>query len=292
MDVNDTYGSAARFDTGRALTEDELFRRAPSIFATEGHHTRSVRFRPIPTIEVVRALATEGVVVVGAKQALARHADRGPFTKHLLRLRKLDPDRKLTVGDTTLEFLLKNANDGSAAYDLMAGLFKIRCLNSLVVHESTIADVRVRHSGKVADKVIEGTDKVLTQAERALKAPQDWSQIELIPEEQQVFARAAHTLRFADREGSVKTPVNPARLLRPRRPEDSGRDLWSTFNVIQENAIKGGIQAVGQDARGRNRQVTTRPIAGIDQDLKLNKALWQVAEEMARIKTGRAKEAA
>jgi hypothetical protein len=45
----------ARFDdSARALTEDEMRRAAPSIFAARPHASRSQRFRAIPTIEVLR----------------------------------------------------------------------------------------------------------------------------------------------------------------------------------------------------------------------------------------------
>src|SRR6187431_2753685 len=66
--MNMIYTPTARFDTGRALTESELFKLAPSVFATTAHESRSERFAPIPTIEIVRGLAKEGFGVVGAKQ--------------------------------------------------------------------------------------------------------------------------------------------------------------------------------------------------------------------------------
>ncbi len=278
------YAKTARFDTGRALTEDEMFRAAPSIFATTAHDSRSERFRPIPTIEVLRELAKENFLPVGVKQSTARDAGRADFTKHLIRLRRMDEDRKYQVGDTVCEILLKNANDGSSAYDLMAGLFRIRCLNSLVAQTGTIDSVKVRHSGDVGAKVIEGTYRVLTEAQKALEAPTEWSQLQLTREERLVFAEAAHVARFADADGNVATPVQPAQLLNARRADDQSNDLWTTFNVVQENAIRGGIRAIGRDANNRPRRVRTRAVNGIDQDVKLNKALFVLAERMGQIK--------
>ena len=75
------YTNTARFDTGRALTEDELYTLAPSVFATSAHVSRSERFAPIPTIEIVRGLAKEGFGVVGAKQSLTRVEGKAPFTR-------------------------------------------------------------------------------------------------------------------------------------------------------------------------------------------------------------------
>lgn len=278
------YTHTARFDgSARALTEDELRDRVPSIFATEAHHSRSGRFAPIPTIDLLRGLEKEGFVAVGAKQCVARVDDRRGFTKHMIRLRRLD-DASLRVGDTVCEMLLKNANDGTSAYDLMAGMFRIRCLNSLVVQTGTIEAVKVRHSGDVMPKVIEGTYRVLGEARKALVAPAEWSRQMLAREEREAFAEAAHVVRFADADGNVTTPIEPRQLLNPRRYDDNGTDLWTTFNVVQENAIRGGLTAVGRDANNRRRRATTRAINGIDQDVRLNRALWVLAERMAQIK--------
>jgi hypothetical protein len=278
------YTNTARFDTGRALTEDEMRRMAPSIFAVEPHESRSERFRAIPTIEVLRALQKEGFEPVGVKQSTARDVGRQDFTKHLIRLRRMDNLQAYRVGDTVCEMLLKNANDGSSAYDLMAGLFRIACLNSLVAQTGTIDSVKVRHSGEVTEKVIEGTYRVLGEAQKALVAPQDWSQRRLCKEERDIFAEAAHVLRFADAEGEVTTPIQPVQLLSPRRRDDTATDLWTTFNVVQENVIRGGLHGTHRTPGQRPRRVTTRGVNGIDQDVKLNKALWILAERMAELK--------
>ncbi len=74
---------------------------------------------------------------------------------------------------------MRNANDGTAAYELMAGLFRVRCLNSLVARIATLDSIRVRHSGDALEKVVDGTYRVLKQAEAVLAAPRDWSRIAL-----------------------------------------------------------------------------------------------------------------
>ena len=278
------YANTARFDHARALTEDEIRRIAPSIFATSAHESRSERFQPIPTIEVLRGLGKEGFVPVGVKQSVARDADKVNFTKHLIRLRRLGNDDSYRVGDTVCEILLKNANDGTSAYDLMAGLFRICCLNSLVTQTGTIDSVKVRHSGDVNAKVSEGTYRVLGEAQRTLAAPADWSTMKLAAEERQVFAEAAHVLRFGDADGEVTTPIKPDQLLTPHRYADTGHDLWTTFNVAQENVIRGGLRGWAVDDMNRRRRVATRAVNGIDQDVKLNRALWVLAEGMARLK--------
>jgi len=71
----------------------------------------------------------------------------------------------------------------------------------------------------------------------------------------------------------------------PRRREDVGQSLWTSFNVIQENLIRGGLPGRRQTADGHIRRSRTRPINAIDQNVGLNRALWTLAEEMRRLKS-------
>lgn len=277
------YASTARFDSARALTSEEMYKIAPSIFAVQKHESRSERFKPIPTIEILKGLENEGFVPVGVKQSNSRDQNKREFTKHLVRLRRIDDDHKYKVGDTVCEILLKNANDGTSAYELMAGLFRITCLNSMVAQKGTLESTKIYHSGNVQDKVIEGTYKVLNQAEYALSAPQDWSKIMLNYEEKNILADSAKIIRF----GEIKTEneISNAQILNARRAEDIKDDLWTVFNRIQENIIKGGIKfkTVDQET-GRVRQARTRQVNAIDQDIKLNRALWHLTKSMAELR--------
>jgi hypothetical protein len=275
-----------RARANETLTEDQLRKFVPSLFAEAPHGSRSERYAYIPSIAVMRGLESEGFLPVAASQSRTRDDTRKEFTKHMVRFRRPDAVA-LAVGDTLPEIVLVNSHDGTSSYNLMAGLFRLVCLNGMVVSAGDIANVRVQHTGKsekiVAD-VIEGAYTVLEESVKALEAPRTWSRLQLTSQEQQVLAEGAHTLRFADAEGAVDTPIQPGQLLIPKRYNDAGNDLWRTFNVIQENVIRGGVTAVGRDANNRRRRVTTRQINGIDQDVRLNKALWTLGERMAQLK--------
>ena len=69
-------------------------------------------------------------------------------------------------------------------------------------------------------------------------------------------------------------------LIEARRPEDLGHSLWTTFQRVQENVIRGGQP--GRSAQGRRLQ--TRPVGSIDRVVSLNRALWMLAEEMRKLK--------
>jgi hypothetical protein len=267
--------------SGQALDNDALYRVCPSIFATEAHESRSDRFAPVPTINVVEGLRREGFEVFSAQQAKTRQAGRREFTKHMLRLRHQSLAR---AAGEAFEVILVNANDGSSSYQMIPGFFRFVCANGLMTGD-TFNEVKVKHSGDAVSQVIEGAYTVLEDAPRVCGQVDQMKALALRPEERELFARCAHVIRFPNAEERPEAaPIPPARLLLPRRPDDRGSDLWSTFNVVQENTIRGGQAGRTVNANNRVRRVTTREINGIDQSKAINRALWMLAEEMGRLK--------
>ena len=265
------------------MTEDQVRLIAPSIFAEAAHESRSDRYTYIPSVNVLRGMMHEGFLPVSARQTRTRDESRRDFTKHMIRFRREGAEFS-GVGDTLPEVVLINSHDGTSSYHLMGGLFRLICLNGMVIADQTFASVKVAHKGDVLSQVIEGAYTVIGESVKALKAPREWSQIALQAPEREALAEAAHVLRFSNADGETDTSIRPAQLLLPRRHDDQASDLWTTFNVVQENVIRGGLTAVGRNANGRRRRTTTRAVNGIDQDVRLNKGLWVLAERMAEIK--------
>ena len=275
-----------------SLSLDEMRAKLPAIFAPAPHESRSSRYVHISTEDVIGALMKEGFEPTEARVTRSRDDDRRGHAKHLVRLRSRMDVASRSVGDTSFEVVLRNAHDGTASYNFMAGLFRLACLNGMVVSLGSMADVRVKHSGNrqaQLDQVVHAALAVVESAPIALEAPRQWSQIMLLPDEQMALADGARTLRFGDADGNVESPIQAGQLLEARRAADTGADLWHTFQRVQENAIRGGLSAWRRDETGRRvRRITTREVKGIDQDIRLNKALWQLADAMAKIKMGTA----
>jgi hypothetical protein len=270
-----------KFYSPRPLDDDQLAKMVPSIFTQTAHHSRSERFAPIPTITAVRELRRNGFACYGAGESGCRFTDRRNYVKHMLKFRKEgDDSRRMRVGDSTLEVILRNANDGTSGYHLDAGIFRLACLNGMVVKSRDFGSVNIRHTGErrqTLDRVVVGTHEIAQRADLALAAPRDWSRIILDAAQRAAFAEAAHKLRFGDKEDRLE----PRQLLIPRRYEDSRGDLWSVFNVVQENCINGGIAAV-RNMPGASRRWTTRGVNGIGDNVRLNQNLWELAETFAK----------
>jgi hypothetical protein len=222
---------------------------------------------------VLQELRGEGFQPFMVCQTRVRQDDRREFTKHLIRLRHASQIN----GREANEIILLNSHDGTSSSQMLAGMFRFVCQNGLVCGD-TVADVRVPHKGDVAAQVIEGAYTVLQGFGQAQASREAMQAVALDAGESEVFARAALALKYDDTEKAA--PVTESQILMPRRHDDERRDLWSVFNRTQENLIKGGL--TGRSANGRRQ--STRPVQGIDQNLRLNRALWLLADGMRQLK--------
>ena len=268
----------------------EVKRLAPSAFALAPHDSRSQRYSYVPTLEVIRGMEQAGFLPFKASQSGTRDLSRREFTKHMIRFRQMG--QALSVGDVFTEIVMVNAHDGTSAYQFMGGLWRLKCSNGMMVSEGALQSIKVMHVGNIVDDAVRASLQIAAHSGDVLETVGRWTGLQLTSGEQHALAVSAHTVRFADAEGKTHTPITPEQLLQIRRCDDRGTDLWQTFNRIQENVIKGGLHARTQasyDERGRripSRRVSTREVKGIDQDVKLNRALWQLAETMEALKTG------
>ncbi|MXC93540.1 DUF932 domain-containing protein, partial [Escherichia coli] len=148
------------------------------------------------------------------------------------------------TGQQVPEIILLNSHDGSSSYQMLPGLFRSVCANSLVCGQS-FGEIRVPHRSDVVEKVIEGAYEVLGVFDR-FEVQRDAMQALLLPPPaQQGLAKGALTYRF----GEEHQPVTEAQVLAPRRWQDDKHDLWTVFNRLQENLKKGGL--AGRTAQGK-----------------------------------------
>ncbi|EOA4333911.1 DUF932 domain-containing protein [Pseudomonas aeruginosa] len=271
MHLSSNFRNPCMVRSDSPLSNDEIARVAPSIFAEEAHESRSDRYRYIPTVDVLEALRSEGFMPFMACQTRVRNTDKREHTKHMIRLRHANT----IVAKEANEIILLNSHDGTSSYQMMGGCFRFVCANGLVLGDAAM-DQKVRHSGRqdVIGDVIEGAYEVLNQFQLIEEQRETMKGIQLGGDLQHAFAEAALAYRYDPADGPA--PVTASQLLAPRRREDATNDLWSTFNRVQENTIKGGL-------RGRNKQgrrTSTRAVSGIDQDVKLNRALWVLAQHL------------
>lgn len=265
-------GNAVQYRQSSPLSDDQIRHVAPSVFAMEAHASRSERYTYVPTIDVLSGLRKEGFQPFMVAQGRTRVPGKADFTKHMLRLRHSNDIQSQEAN----EIILINSHDGTSSYQMLAGVFRFVCCNGMVCGE-TIEDIRIKHSGDIVNNVISGAFNVLDGFELIREVTTDMKQLTLTRPEQVLFAEAAMAVKYDEEQDA---PFDSSELLRTRRADDRDPSLWTTFNKIQENVVRGGI--AGRNANGRRTR--TREVTAIDNNVKLNRALWTLAEKMAELK--------
>ena len=258
-----------------ALSNEDLQNLAPSIFASQPVADVSDRYSFLPTSSILDGMRDHGWMPIRAEQQHVSTAARQGFQKHLIRFARVESLDTWAKDEVRPEIVLLNSHDKSSAYQLHCGLLRMVCLNGMVVADATFQRISIKHVGFNPDSVIEASFAVLDAVPEIMDKVALFQDRVLTDTERLALATGAATHRWEDLD---KAPVNPSLLLNPRRYGDGAKDLWTTLNTIQENITKGGQRDYSRRRPNGDRMPKSRAIKGIDEDLRLNKALWHMAE--------------
>ena len=255
-----------------ALTNQEIAARCPQVFETSYSARRTQKYGQLTTAAVIDALRTEGYEVTNAFAQSAKAGQRPTIhNKHCVRLSHRDFLDTLSPEETRPEIVIVNSHDGTSSFRIMAGIFRLVCSNGLIVADDMTANQRVCHwKGNSLEDVITASLAVAEQAKESYDLIEQMKSVNLTEKQQKEYAQKAAEIRLGFNKNSK---VNSAEnLLIPHRHEDNlTPSVWNTYNVVQENCIKGG-QLVGSRI--------LRPLTNISQNVIVNKALWQNAVEL------------
>ena len=239
---------------------------APAIYATAPSIKMTNKYEFVPTNEVIDNFEREGWELTSVKQT-----GRGVHNVHELKFRN---GQLPNVGDTAAEAIIRNSHDGTAAFSMGAGLYRLACSNGLVVPTSVVERFSIKHNhfsyGDIKG-LVEKFSKKLPKIEESVKKMMER---ELSEKEKLRLVKAAINIRWA--VGNAPESIDVSDLLTPFRPDDEGSDLWRVFNVIQEKMMRGGFSY--KTPKGRITKL--RGIKSIQASNRLNTKLWEAAELM------------
>lgn len=264
-----TTSSVPHYDNvlSGSLSMDALRQVAPAVFSAAAHQRTSARYTFIPTERVLAGLMRAGFEPVAARQVRSQVANSS-YSRHMIRLRRRC--EAVQLKDAIPEVVLLNSHDGTSAYHLRLGLFRMVCTNGLIVSVGAFPAIRVPHRHDVVDAVIAGAVELAERFEQLADQVRLMEQRMLFLDEQIQFAEQALSLRYPE---LIQSGMQPSQLLHCRRPEDSRESLWNLFNRVQENLLRGGLTRHAPSGR----LTRTRRITSIREDVRLNDSLWKLA---------------
>lgn len=247
----------------KCLDNAQIAAEAPAVFTKTPHPEVSARYGFVDTSRVIEFLRDDGYQVRSVMGGMKGRSKE--YGMHAVFLSK--PFEGFSLKGLYPEIVFTNSHDRTSHSILQLGLFRVLCLNSMIAGSSSAGEeVVLTHIGDLREKVLEAARYVTEAVPRLANSVDAWSNRKLSPVEAQEFTRRAFELRFSS--------GNPIGLGNPNRHEDTGSDLWHTYNRVQEHLIRGGFRSATAKRRSK-----VRPLRAVRRVIDLNKSLWNLAEE-------------
>lgn len=246
------------------MTLEQIKQNTPSVFATSPSNKMSNKYVFVPTLDILDNFQREGWNVSSAKQT-----GKGIHSVHELRLRNGELPK---VGDSLVEAIIRNSHNGYATLSVSAGLHRLVCSNGLTVPTSLAESFNVKHQRFDLDDVKRLTESFAGKLPIIQDSVGRMMGKELSDKERIDFIKQAINLRW--KSGHVPTTLDVMSIVHPRREEDMGKDVWTTFNVIQENFVKGGLKYTTD----KGRKTELRGLKSIMAVSQVNTKLWELAD--------------
>jgi hypothetical protein len=284
-EVQDTqYSTAAallntvkqKIEERKSLTMDELKMIFPEIATPEINPALrqklgiTDKYVHVPTEKVIEDIIELGWTPINAYRVASR-GKRNGTGRHMVKFVNYD---FMEEGKTEYpELLLTNSHDGTTAFKLDVGIFRLICSNGMVVKSQDFGSMRVRHYGYDFETIKGAVNELVEQIPDYLKQVEEMKEQKLEREQMLEFARQAAMLRMTKvNEDAIDEVVDVEDLLESTRKEDDGNGLWEVFNRLQEKVVNGKFNyALGKKER------KARPVKGFKSQVKLNQDLWELA---------------
>ena len=259
------------------LSRESLAQTIPSAVAESHDGRRSNRYKFVPTVEIIDSMAVNGWGVAKARGPKSRTELSRGFGFHQLEFQDrqqrafVDP-RNPHAQPIFPRIHILNSHNGTSKFEILAGLYAMVCSNGLMVSAGSVGEFSVRHNnGFSKDDAFEAISQFRNRLSDVASTIDGWRATNLQSEQANAFAAQAARIRWNKPSDVIPEPEI---LLSPRRTEDAGSDLWSRFNVVQENLIGGGFKRSRREAR---------PLSHIKESNRVNSELWDLAKEYYQV---------
>lgn len=240
------------------------------------HSQRSEKYNHVQTSTIVNSLIERGYKVRKYQESRTNVEHRKGFQKHLIRL-SIQQARE--INQTVPELVIINSHDGTTAFRILVGLYRLVCANGLILG-STVDEHRITHvEENIIEKIQYACNAASMQADKLVEIAANWDKVKLSAIELIELGQQALDVRI-DRDKQTLNKdqkiFNIQSILQRRRQADKEPTLWQTFNAVQENCLNPLIVYNREE-----KLVTARAPKAIDTIVTINKKLYDIFETKA-----------
>ena len=240
------------------------------------------KYQFISSSELILKLQAKGFELHRSVETKPRKLERKGFQKHMLVFRHPSMTGFQAANGLIPELLVINSHDGSTSTKFMLGLFRLICSNGLISVSETFDSYRIRHMGNsIETKLDDCIERLQVAASTLVDRVTKLSNTQVSDWMRDKFALDMAAVRLENTPNVVT--VDKESILKVVRQGDTGLDVFTTLNVIQEKLVNGGISYTTSTTTETGNAVrfnTTRRVKSIDQQVRLNKAVWAYAEKL------------
>lgn len=256
-------------------TETEIVTLCAPALATTHSSKLSSKYLPMNTSDIIgRFLESDGDWTIAKSWTRKARKGEPEHAAHVVNLRSTSlscPDPRDPTKGIIPEVIIENSHNGTAALSFALGAFAQVCSNGLCIAYGPTMAFNRRHS-IIKDRPFSEADAAAIlsgmRAEfiESTKTIERMASRDMFTSERHELAKAMILARWPDRTDSVTTEA-VTDALAVRRDSDNRTDLWTTFNILQENVCGGAVRFKRKSQNIRNALKYN----------SLNAALWENA---------------
>lgn len=254
------------------ITREDL-RQYSSIFSNNPSPKMSDKYTMLNSMNVINKLEEYGYYPSKINESKVRKSENQGYQAHTIRFRH-ENFKNLSLYDNCPELVYINSHNGRISAKMFAGIFRMVCSNGQVIADSELGGIVHKHMGLDSEGLEEVIYNFAKQTDKILTHVDDYKKIKLNETEKKDFATIAKNEIYGK-----KSKINPIQLVTPRRETDFYEDLFTVYNVVQENVTKGGIEY-----KTDKKRVKTKEIKSPQRDLDINVFLWGLMDQFAKLK--------
>ena len=271
VNVVDGTETVARVRAANPALKDRV---NPSILNTKRDPNRTTEhYTETDDVSVIETLNAHGWFIKEYNELRPHKHSRQGYQKYLAVYENEDLTFQTEKGKARL--LQIGSHDGTKPLIINAGFFTFACANGCIIGDNLFDPISVKHIGELPMQVEEAVSKFVDAVPLVFRKVDQMVNTQINVLEAHSFVREAVKLRFKD-ENAVQVDD----VLKVHRAEDDNNSLWSVFQRVQENLIKSYDGFKAQSTNNKTRKV--RSITNIDANVRINKGLWQLAEQFLR----------
>ena len=146
--------------TVKPLSNEALFKVAPSIFSESPIETVSDKYAFVPTFKLLDTFRDAGYYPIMASESKVRDEENQGYQKHIIQFRSLENLLRPNAKDEYEDIVLTNSHNRTSSFIVDLAIFRIVCSNMLVVPSKSFVHTSIVHVGFTQEKVKNAIEEV------------------------------------------------------------------------------------------------------------------------------------